>query len=203
MFRNSKNGSPIHFLDPLYPINDIPNDEIALLGEMMAWTAYIEVDLFTLYILGKPGSEVKRRKEFYKQTAGLKQRVRLVRETLHAKLHAELAGPFNALMTEVEILADVRNTWAHNPIIRFGPERTLVRWEIGSGEFAGRLVRVDAKVLRPLMPRVEQLHLNLRNLAALVNSPTGEQFAITFGERDARMDAQLKRLLAASRPKDP
>ena len=181
----------------LDPIKEIPAEEIAILGELIAWTAYIEVDLFTFYIIGKPGNEVKRRKVFYKRTAGLRQRVRLVRETLRGKLRKELVTPFDALMAEVEALADVRNEWAHNPIIRFGPKRTLVRWEVGSGEFAGRLVPVDVKVVRPLMPHVAQLHLNLRNLAALVNSPTGEQFAISFGERDAHMEAQIKRLLSA------
>lgn len=177
------------------PVAEIPADELTLLGEMMAWTSYIEVDLFLLFLLANPGDTIARRRQFYRRTAGLYARIKLVRLSFEGKLVGKLAQALEALLKEAEVLAQLRNEWAHNPIIRFGPKRSLMRWVVGSGDFAGGLMKVDAAKIRPHMPTLRQLHVNLTNVAALINDPEGKSYAIAFGGKSERMEAQIERYL--------
>lgn len=182
------------------PIAEIPQDELLLIGEIMAWTAYIETDLFLLFILANPGDPVRRRKQFYKQTAGLYARIKLVRQSYEVRLQGDHAEALARLLQEAEALAKFRNDIAHNPVIRFGPKRALMRWMIGSGDFAGNLAKADSSIVRPLLPHLRRLHQNLQSFAALINSPEGKSFAVAFGVSDERVEAQIARYLAAASP---
>ncbi|MCJ2010445.1 hypothetical protein [Methylobacterium sp. J-092] len=185
---------PIELL--IDPIAEIPEAELTLLGEFMAWTAYIEVDMFLLYLLANPGSEVQRRKEFYRDTSGLSRRIALVRTSFEGKLEGVQKEALRILLERATILSRARNEWAHNPMIRFGPERLLVRWIVGSGDFAGRLVKVDGAAIRPHLRDLQQLHQGFTNLASLIRSPGGESYAIAFGEKTERLEAQIARLIS-------
>ena len=184
---------PIELL--IDPVAEIPVEELTLLGELMAWTAYIEVDLFLLFLLANPGDEIKRRKQFYRETKGLHGRIKLVRSSFEGKLSGVTEEALKILLQRAEWLAQVRNDWAHNPILRFGPKRLLVRWIVGSGDFAGRLTKVDGAKIRPLLPDLQQLHQGFTNLAALIRSPEGKSYAIAFGEKSERIEAQIARYL--------
>ena len=63
------------------PLTIIPDDELKLIGEIMAWTAYIEADLFMLFLVAYPGEAARRRRQFYRDTRGLYSRARLVRKS--------------------------------------------------------------------------------------------------------------------------
>ncbi|MFK5598295.1 hypothetical protein ACFZ8E_15065 [Methylobacterium sp. HMF5984] len=184
------------------PLSIVPPDELQLIGEVMAWSAYIEADLFMLFLVAWPGDAERRRRQFYRDTRGMHGRAKLVRQSFEGRADGPIMAALGRLIEQVNILGSFRNDVAHNPLIRFGPKRALMRWTPGKGTGAGTLSLVDATAARQVMPAIRQLHDDLRNLAALLHSPSGGSFGITFGEMNERMEAQIARYVAFSNASD-
>ncbi|MGU3662136.1 hypothetical protein [Methylobacterium fujisawaense] len=180
------------------PLAIIPDDELKLIGEILAWTAYIEADLFMLFLVAYPGEATRRRRQFYRDTHGLHSRARLVRQSFEGRSDENVMQAIDRLIEQIKVLGSFRNDIAHNPIIRFGPKRALMRWTPGSGTGAGNLTRIDAKIVRSVFPEIRRLHDDLRKLAAVLHSPSGSSFAIVFGETDERIEAQISRYIASA-----
>lgn len=177
------------------PVSRIPHEALMILGQLMAWSAHIEADLFALYAIAKGGDLIKLRRFFYKTTAGLYQRSKLVREAFAERFTAEDSVLFEKLLDEVEVLASVRNEWAHNPLIRYGPEEHLCRWQLASNDFAGTVSRLDLDAVQRVgLPSLPELHNRLLRLIGFLGNPTGGQVFFVFGELTNDVAGQLRSL---------
>jgi hypothetical protein len=179
----------------LDPVGELPEGAIALMGQILAWSTYIEFDLFQLYAIAKQGDLVARRREFYKNTHGMRRRIDLVRKAYAGRLKNDVAKAFESIMKEAEAMALLRNDWAHNPFFMYGADPKLMMLKVSSGDFAGNLAPIDVEQMMPLLPLLGDFHRRLTMLIGLLGNPTGGDIIFAFGPMDEQISKQLQALI--------
>jgi hypothetical protein len=184
--------------EPLYlgldPVGILPPAVLDLIGRVMAWSCYVEFDLFQLYAIAVPNDLVARRREFYGETLGMAARIRKVRNSYQGRLEGDLAKALHSVLDEAQALATFRNNWAHNPLFVYGPDRQLAMLKVASGDFAGDLEIPNLEHLISLLPNLQDFHRRLTLLIGLLGNPTGGHVVFAFGPVDATMAEQIRSL---------
>jgi hypothetical protein len=179
-------------------VERLPPASLEFLGRLMAWSAYIEYDLFCLYAIAKGGDLVECRRKFFRNTRGMFLRVQQVEKAFAGRLRGGLASAFANIMRDAKALCEHRNDWAHNPLFLFGPDARLSMLKVASGDFAGDLVFVDQHRETALLPLLKKLHGQLITLIGLLGNPAGGKVFFVFGPTDAATMEQIRTL--ASEP---
>lgn len=87
----NQQGSADPIILELDPVSELPEGAIALIGRILAWSTYVEFDRFQLYAIAKQGDLVARRREFDKNTHGMRRRIDLVGKAYARRLKGDLA----------------------------------------------------------------------------------------------------------------
>ena len=98
-------------------------------------------------------------------------------------------------MKEAEVMASLRNDWAHNPFFMYRADPKLIMLKVSSGDFAGNFAPIDIEQMTSLLPLLGDFHRRLTMLIGLLRNPTGGDVIFAFGPMDEQMREQLQALV--------